>query len=272
MKKENEILKVVRYFALLLVVGLGLVSIIGTGGGGGGGSDGGGGGGDAQVDPYEDLMALDKGEVDFEGEYGCFRDCDQTGHTICVTRNTSEIISSLNEGYEFTEACDQLLFPEWFYQYDCHIATGGIHGITGYPLEYISKYYEEGETFNFFVQCFCGRTSNTFSSQYSYQMLFKYNGCGEIMTDFDQDIQALLDCSNPCIICEPNCAGRECGPDGCGAFCGTCSGGEECNAAGQCVTEADTCTSCLQSCSGLPGCCVGCGCMCEDECGGCFYF
>ena len=46
MKKENKIIKVFRYFSLLLVIALGLVSIIGTGGGSGGG---GGGNGDSQT-------------------------------------------------------------------------------------------------------------------------------------------------------------------------------------------------------------------------------
>ena len=45
MKKENRIIKVVRYFSLLSVIGLGLVSIIGTGGGGSGGGGSGSGGG-----------------------------------------------------------------------------------------------------------------------------------------------------------------------------------------------------------------------------------
>ena len=47
MKKENKIIKAVRYFSLLLVIGLGLVSIIGTGGGSGGGGGGGGSGSSA---------------------------------------------------------------------------------------------------------------------------------------------------------------------------------------------------------------------------------
>ncbi len=40
MKKGNKIKKVFRYFSLLFIVALGLVSIIGTGGGGGGGGGG----------------------------------------------------------------------------------------------------------------------------------------------------------------------------------------------------------------------------------------
>ena len=35
--------------------------------------------------------------------------------------------------------------------------------------------------------------------------------------------------------CTPDCTGRECGDDGCGGSCGTCSGAEICNVTGQCV-------------------------------------
>ncbi|MCZ7382307.1 MAG: DUF4382 domain-containing protein [Candidatus Methanoperedens sp.] len=34
-------------------------------------------------------------------------------------------------------------------------------------------------------------------------------------------------------------------------------------------TRRDPCRDCLSSCRGMPGCCEGCGCMCESECGGC---
>ena len=33
--------------------------------------------------------------------------------------------------------------------------------------------------------------------------------------------------------------------------------------------SSDACSRCLESCRGLPDCCTGCGCLCEDECGGC---
>ena len=35
-------------------------------------------------------------------------------------------------------------------------------------------------------------------------------------------------------VCTPDCAGRECGDDGCGGSCGSCTGNEVCNASGQC--------------------------------------
>jgi len=54
--------------------------------------------------------------------------------------------------------------------------------------------------------------------------------------------------------CTPNCAGKECGPDGCGGKCGVCPQGKECNVAGKCENV------CVPDCDGKQ-----CG---PDECGG----
>ena len=43
-----------------------------------------------------------------------------------------------------------------------------------------------------------------------------------------------------CLECVPDCAGCECGDDGCGGSCGTCPNGETCN--GNQICEANTCT------------------------------
>jgi hypothetical protein len=54
-----------------------------------------------------------------------------------------------------------------------------------------------------------------------------------------------LDCD-----CQPDCAGKECGPDGCGGSCGTCAGLQDACVEGQCVCQPD-------------GCGGGCG-LCDD--------
>ncbi len=46
-----------------------------------------------------------------------------------------------------------------------------------------------------------------------------------------------------CAVCVPNCAGKVCGDDGCGGSCGTCAGGQSCDAGGQCVGDG---------CAGIP--------------------
>jgi predicted secreted protein len=42
--------------------------------------------------------------------------------------------------------------------------------------------------------------------------------------------------------CTPQCAGKQCGSDGCGGTCGTCGAGQTCNASNQCVGTG-SCTS-----------------------------
>ncbi len=43
--------------------------------------------------------------------------------------------------------------------------------------------------------------------------------------------------------CVSDCAGKECGPDYCGGFCGYCSSGHSCNYdAGQCIADQPACT------------------------------
>jgi uncharacterized protein (TIGR03382 family) len=39
-----------------------------------------------------------------------------------------------------------------------------------------------------------------------------------------------------CVVCQPSCEGVQCGGDGCGGACGTCTAGEACEA-GECVVE-----------------------------------
>jgi hypothetical protein len=70
-----------------------------------------------------------------------------------------------------------------------------------------------------------------------------------------------------CEVCNPSCGSRECGSDGCGGQCGSCSGDQICQA-GKCVDVSgnDECQRCLSECQGMPSCCTGSGCICEEEC------
>ena len=45
--------------------------------------------------------------------------------------------------------------------------------------------------------------------------------------------------------CEGTCEGKDCGPDGCGATCGSCTGGDICSEAGTCDPDP------LAGCGGL---------------------
>ena len=63
-------------------------------------------------------------------------------------------------------------------------------------------------------------------------------------------------CQNQhCAACEPDCAGKTCGPDGCGGSCGSCAEGQRCQN-GQCVCDAESCPDgCCASGPGNPGAC-----------------
>ena len=61
-------------------------------------------------------------------------------------------------------------------------------------------------------------------------------GCG-------QDTCINVDGSHSCDQCAPDCAGCECGDDGCGGSCGTCPNGETCNSNQLCV-ECQTAADC----------------------------
>ena len=74
--------------------------------------------------------------------------------------------------------------------------------------------------------------------------------------------------NNPisCDVCEADCQGKSCGDDGCGGTCGTCAGGENCNAAGQCEACVPACNG--KEC-GADGCGGSCGaCADGEECNG----
>ncbi|MBM4353201.1 MAG: hypothetical protein FJ109_05290 [Deltaproteobacteria bacterium] len=67
--------------------------------------------------------------------------------------------------------------------------------------------------------------------------------------------------------CTPDCAGKECGDDGCGGTCGTCDAGCECSMlTGQCMGSCGTCTpDCTDKECGDDGCGGSCG-VCEAGC------
>ncbi len=62
--------------------------------------------------------------------------------------------------------------------------------------------------------------------------------CGWAVDDYC-DCEGLCPWDGVDCGCQPQCAGRECGADGCGGVCGTCFAGTLCDAAGQCVDPCD---------------------------------
>jgi hypothetical protein len=58
-----------------------------------------------------------------------------------------------------------------------------------------------------------------------------------------------------CVACTPQCAGRQCGPDGCGGQCGECDGLLCDDETGQCLCTASVCPGCCSNGPGNPGVC-----------------
>ena len=79
-----------------------------------------------------------------------------------------------------------------------------------------------------------------------------------------------------CTGCQPDCQGKECGPDGCDGNCGACPSGQSCNGQGRCVCTLD----CQGKQCGSDGCSGSCGtcangqncqngqCVCTPDCQG----
>lgn len=66
--------------------------------------------------------------------------------------------------------------------------------------------------------------------------------------------------------CQPDCAGKTCGSNGCGASCGSCTAGQECSPTGNCVCSPN----CNNKCGGSNGCGGSCpnNCQLPETCGG----
>jgi cysteine-rich repeat protein len=96
---------------------------------------------------------------------------------------------------------------------------------------------------------------------YTYAPRFTTRWCKTDAADCEPDqklTQLDFRSTNTPIDCEPVCAGKLCGPDQCGGFCGTCGAGEVC-AGGACIVP------CVPDCDGKDCGDDGCG----DVCGTC---
>ncbi|MCB9523972.1 MAG: chitobiase/beta-hexosaminidase C-terminal domain-containing protein [Myxococcales bacterium] len=65
------------------------------------------------------------------------------------------------------------------------------------------------------------------------------DGCGGDCGECEAGVACGAD--GLCAVCTPMCDGRACGPDGCGGDCGQCQGGDLCNDAGQCTAPPAQC-------------------------------
>jgi hypothetical protein len=93
------------------------------------------------------------------------------------------------------------------------------------------------------------------------------------------DANSLFGSCEPMSPCWPSCDGRQCGPDGCGGFCGECEDGQACSALGLCEVPSDGCEEkpgvpgteglCRDPvCETDPACCeLGWDLLCIERCG-----
>lgn len=201
-------------------------------------------------DPWSEIRDVKPGEVKFDGEYFCYYDCFNDDK-FCGTRPIKD--------------CDLSKLHQDFFNYDCFVVVDFGSYNTEPPEE------KFGLTW---IICFCGRSGNTYSGTFSIETVFE--DCDDYYTMSPRSVNGKIiwegTCKDNCNPCKANCTGKECGSNGCGGSCGTCPPGEKCSTAGKCISESsgDPCSACLSTCQGLPSCCTGCGCLCEDECGQCF--
>jgi len=203
--------------------------------------------------PWSELQDLKPGEVHFDGDYFCYYDCFNDV-ILCGQRTICD--------------CDVSQFHTDYLTYDCFFITEFNGGNS-------SQQFEEGDEFgNYFTVCFCGRYQNEYSGTYSISSVIQ--NCNHIYDVSPREVNGHIvwdgECNDDCNSCVTHCLNKDCGPNGCGGSCGVCPEGKKCSVSGLCINNSsdDPCTNCLSTCHGLPGCCTGCGCLCEDDCGGCF--
>ena len=90
------------------------------------------------------------------------------------------------------------------------------------------------------------------------------DGCGGFCGDCGVHAECV---TGQCVeLCIPACAGKDCGQDGCGGSCGTCGEHEECNAVGECISTICEPDCHLKQC-GDDGCGGVCGvCLANAAC------
>ena len=207
-------------------------------------------------DPYQCLRDAAVGEIkcSADNQYCCYKRCTDTSLDVFCGAKDPQVIW---DGLLGTKpACQTLHLGSSFSTYDCFIDTQGGH-----------SYFDNNNELNLYIACFCGRSGNQYTSAMALWGGMGWTGCNQTLDiTLTTTIQHLQACDRPCVPCTPNCSGKQCGDNGCGGSCGSCSGGLSCKS-GQCV---NACDECLHSCHGMSSCCTGCNCMCEDECGGCF--
>ena len=100
--------------------------------------------------------------------------------------------------------------------------------------------------------------------------------CDEVCGELCGACAGKDDCVGGFCFCQPDCVGKQCGPDGCGGACGECQGPQHECISGSCKCQPacegkdcgdDGCGGSCGSCSGQDK-CVGGQCACQPNCSG----
>ncbi len=93
----------------------------------------------------------------------------------------------------------------------------------------------------------CGQTydcSGGLPDPYSKSCTINYGTCSAVGTQSCNTAtgQWNTQCTGTTNPIPTNCAGKQCGSDGCGGICGTCAAGNSCDVNGQCISGTSLCT------------------------------
>lgn len=143
--------------------------------------------------------------------------------------------------------------PSGKYPYLCYIPCGSVTEVGCCEGKTLLKYCKAG-SLNL-INC----AANT-DPKYQYcgwDPVYKAYACTVAPVEGPTEYPYTCDAA----ACTPSCAGKQCGPDGCGGVCGTCPTGYACSQQGTCVPAG-----CQPNCAGKDCGPDGCG----GSCGECY--
>lgn len=219
--------------------------------------------GDDNGDEFEEPT-----EKEFDLEIQCWADLDNTRcedpYTIlfikCAVSNDGEEVVRINDlVMSMTQSAD----TETCQLTDPHLHQGaGTQNVDPGEERVLNGHYEFS----------CTSAPQDYEISVSFDLVEKTAGVRTwyyhlLETDITVPSGPFSDCDLQ-FPCTPDCAGKECGPDYCGGFCGSCAAGRTCDYdSGQCICAANGCGWECGDCPASQICQAG-QCVCMPNCDG----